>query len=139
LAVSLSSCFYLFGTASSGTKKLKNHYFIDLNHKFNKFHAMSDSINDINDIYENGEYCNPACEHFKISNVSCRRCPASNLEMCIGYEGMALCLECIHELSTKSIVKPKRSSSEPRMTKPIQFRQTSSPQLQTKMMQSQLR
>lgn len=97
---------------------------------------MSDSINDI---YENGKYCNPAREHFETNDVACRRCPASNLEMCIGYEGMALCLECIHELSTKSIVKPKRSSSEPRMTKPIQFRQTSSPQLHSKMMQSQFK
>ena len=52
-----------------------------------------------------GKYFNPSTDHYEdaSTNVVCDRCGLNNLSVCIGYKDTDLCLDCVTELSKKTV------------------------------------
>lgn len=47
-----------------------------------------------------GTYYNPAYKHYgEEGNVYCDKCKKQDLSVCIGYETMDLCLQCVEEVA----------------------------------------
>jgi len=70
-------------------------------------------------VYQHGIYYNPAWKHYgRETNVCCDRCKSSNLNICIGYRELDLCLVCVNEISRfreypKIITKMQQSIFKP--------------------------
>lgn len=53
----------------------------------------------LEDVARHGTYFNPASDHYKNPDVIlCDKCHKSNLQVCIGYQDMDLCLDCVKSI-----------------------------------------
>lgn len=59
-------------------------------------------------VVNNGNYFFPAWKHYGNKNlaVNCDRCNKSNLQACIGYGEIDLCLNCVDILTNNKQIKP---------------------------------
>jgi hypothetical protein len=63
------------------------------------------------DVAKHGQYYNPAHKHYQHHarvNVVCDRCKKKNLDACIGYQDLDLCLSCAERVN--EIIKKNEST-----------------------------
>lgn len=73
--------------------------------------------NNLMDVFNNGKYYNPANAHYNYSGiVNCDRCNTSNIKVCIGYNDLDLCMQCVHYIS-KNVYDSSSVDTNPKVTK----------------------